>query len=126
MQRYKVMFETSAAMLPTLIQVVAPEIKLLGVEPLPTLVRGNDLVKGKPPRTMHYLNGKRFKGILGRDLVVKLLAGGPMPPRKLCEGFKLQGFAANSCSPVLSALTKQGAIKYDVATGCYSLARAVK
>lgn len=118
MNKYKVSLLVTEKLLPDVLRVVAPECKLLGVEPQ------NDTAEppAKPyaPRTVHYANGKKNKGISGTDLVLNSIRAAPdtfplgrhLTRPELEQIFVKQGFASASVSPALTNLVRQGKITY--------------
>src|ERR1700692_788924 len=113
MTTFEVILHVSSKVLPHLLSTVAPECKLVSVKP----ITGETTVR--EPR---YANGKRNKGISGRDLTLKLLGAEKraFSYRELAEAVQSHGFAANSVSPVLSNLVKEKKVK-ALGNGQYAL-----
>lgn len=65
----------------------------------------------KPPK-FRYVNGKKNKGISGRDLLLEILSKYKRPVSRdaLSREFVSRGFAANSLSPTISALVHEGEV----------------
>jgi hypothetical protein len=63
-------------------------------------------------RTPHYVNGKRNKGISGRDLVLASLKTSPsgLTDEELERIFTDRGFSPNSAGPNTSKLREEGVI----------------
>lgn len=88
----------------------------------PTLM-ANALEKERLNKRMHYVGGKRNKGITGRNLALQLLRSENRMfyANELVEAFANKGFAGNSLWAVLSVLVKEGLVR-KVGDGRYAAA----
>lgn len=120
MSTFKVTLAVSAKLLPSLLEVVTPQANLLGVE----LVKDGTPAEPKEPiKRIHYKDGKRLKGISGKDLAIQILRTEPrlFSYKEMAEEFVRHGFAANSTSPVLSNLINHEKKVRFHGNGMYSL-----
>jgi hypothetical protein len=67
-------------------------------------------VVAKNKKHQHYVDGKRYKGISARDLIMESLANGPKTIQQLVNAAKTKGFSENTVSPRLSLLVKEKAV----------------
>jgi hypothetical protein len=92
----------SAEKLATIVQVLDGEALLMKME---AVTRDDD---HRPRQSPHYLNGKRLKGILGRDLFLLTMADGKEHSRRELEkAFTSMGFHSHSHSSQASMLKQQ-------------------
>jgi len=122
MAEYELKIRVLDKNLPTILQVLdgaAEIVNLTVVDPKAVTATG---VKKK--RRFRYKGGKRSKGISGADLIRKTVKGVKGASRDvLNRAFKVNGFAASSCSAVLSTLIKSKEVVYDADSGVYKLAK---
>ena len=79
----------------------------------PCAIRSISLVPDQSQkRSMAYANGKRNKGILGKDLLVDLFKKkATRTTKEIADAFVKAGFSSNSASPRIAALKQEGGIK---------------
>lgn len=75
-------------------------------------------------RAPRYANGVRNKGIRGTELLLELLAEGPMTGDQLCKRFVERGFAAKTASAALSQMRAAGNIAYVSGSNKWGLTSA--
>jgi hypothetical protein len=111
---YEVTVRCPEAHLPTFLSAVTGYVTLVSVKAIeqPAIANGDNIspVTGKEKKQFRYNDGKRDKGITGRDLILSLLADGPKPKNHVLSQFKARGFAHNSFSASLSPLTRGGQV----------------
>jgi len=102
---------TSAQKLATIISLLDGEARLLGMKEITDEDDPADRkrITSSTRKALHYVGGKRDKGISGADLLTQLLADGrPHPRHEIERAFIERGFSWLSVSPVLSVARKEG------------------
>jgi hypothetical protein len=110
-QTFTVVLSVGAKQLPTILECVAGSATLVSVTVSTEQVSPTASVERT--KQQHYRDGKRNKGISGRDLVLKVLTekGGLATFSQFAQAFHEHGFDKNSASPSLSAATKDKAVR---------------
>jgi hypothetical protein len=67
-------------------------------------------------KRIHYKDGKRGKGISGRELFLQTIADGSKTMDQITAAFVRHGFSDNSPSPIMSTLRKAGQIHFEPGT----------
>ena len=104
---YAVLLHVRSPMLPTVLQALERSATLVSVTPT---------TSGKEPppkKNQHYANGKRMKGISGRELVLQTLDqhNGFCNNQQLEKAFIENGFAKESYSSPVSYLVAEGRVR---------------
>jgi hypothetical protein len=112
---YKVTLKVEESQLPTVLGVLAPEVKMLSAEQMAAEAAAPEPASsGK-----RYLNGKRNKGISGKKLMEEIFDKSERSTdTQIRKAFAARGFSENSVSPYLSKAFAAGKIK-NVGRGVY-------
>ena len=115
-----VTLQVDARRLPTVLEALSGAATLVSVTPCQEAKVADPNLK----KEHFFRDGKRNKGISGHDLVLELLRskdGKPTSFNDIAKAFVERGFVANSASPALSNLKKEGKIR-ALGNGRYVLA----
>lgn len=120
-QEFEVKLRVLDNKLPIVLDVLRNAAVLISV--MPVEKPANETVVEKPKKTFRFVNGKRNKGIFGRDLLKKIMTEPrPYSMDELTKAFVEHGFAETSVSPNITILRKQNAIR-TTPDGKYILVR---
>lgn len=124
-QNFLITVEVQGRLLTDILTVLTDRrVRLVNVVPAAPITSTSTSTSPSPSRKKlsHYVNGVRFKGILGRDLLKDtLVERSPRSTQELEHIFAQHGFASNSVSPALSKAIRFGVAQRN-ADGTYSLA----
>lgn len=123
---YDVVIRTPAQQLPTILEALEGAATLVSVHPVrdPQSAepeKAATVVHTHQPRTFRYAEGKRNKGISGRDLMLRVLGteNRAFSNNELINAFTKEKFAGTSVGPILSVLIRDGLVR-RVSDGWYT------
>lgn len=108
---YAVLFHVRSTKLPTVLQVLEKSATLISVTPTKA---DEAAAPASAKKNMHYVNGKRSKGISGRELVLHCLEVSKdhiCTNEELSRAFVAHEFSPNSYSSVITYLVQDGKVR---------------